>query len=420
MASKSLQSQTPMSFIQDRTRNRLHVLRVLSIAAMISLIVGVPALLAIPLPAAPLMLIVTVLGAAAALAAKPGRSALPIGPLEAWAHLSLDLAAWSAFLYFTGGATNPVISILLPLVAIGAAVLPPLHAWILAGSAVLAYTTLWEHHYPLDVYDSDLAINWHLTGMWLTFSVSAALITFYILRMTATIRAKDLALARERERALRDERIVALGSLAASAAHELGTPLGTLAVLIGEQLHDDAHSVETREDLELMRSQVANCKTILTRLTHQAGLPRASDGNRDSIAGWLKSMATRWQMLRPEASLQLSIEGTLETTVAVFDPNVEPALLNLVNNAADASPNKPIRIAACMSSPGMLEIRISDDGAGFDDTSAQAANSSGSGLGIGLVLSRASIERAQGQLEFAGGEMGGTVATVRLPIPSHA
>ena len=406
--------------IRDRTRNRLLTLRLLSIAAMLSLIILVPALLAIPLPATPLLVVIGILALASLFGIAPNRRALPITSLETWIHLSIDLAGWSAFLYYSGGATNPAISILLPPVAIGAAMLPATHAWALAGTAIGAYTLLWEYHRPLDVYDSALAINWHLAGMWLTFSISAALITFYIVRMTAAIRSRDLALAQARERALRDERILALGSLAAGAAHELGTPLGTLAVLIGEQLRPPEHSAQAREDLDMMRTQVKNCKNILTRLTQQAGLPRAAESPSEDIGSWLRKLCSRWQVLRPEASVRLALTEELAEIEATFDANVEHALLNIINNAADAS-SAPVRVEARLPTPSTLEISVIDEGSGFDGTIGASSENPKRGLGIGLVLSRASIERANGHLDFSFATSRGTVATITLPVESpHA
>lgn len=407
-----------MSDAPDRTRNRLQTLRLLSIAAMLLSILLVPVLLGIPLPAAQLLVVVGALGLAAVAEFRRSRKCRQIGALEAWAHLSLDLAAWSAFLYFTGGATNPVISILLPLVAIGAAVLPPAHAWVLAATAIVAYSLLWEYNLQLDIHDSALAINWHLTGMWLTFSVSAALITFYILQMTATIRRRDQALAEARERALRDERIVALGSLAAGAAHELGTPLGTLAVLLGEQLRSPEHSPETREDLELMRSQVTQCKRILDGLTRQAGMARANGHATESIADWLAGLCTRWQLLRPGASIRAQSSPELQQLPARFEATIDQALINLMNNAADASP-EPVALQARRTAQE-LTIEISDRGPGFDGTPTHGSTGSAAGgLGIGLVLARSNIERARGRIEFASSPAGGTIARVYLPLTAQ-
>jgi two-component system sensor histidine kinase RegB len=137
-------------------------------------------------------------------------------------------------LYLSGGAANPLISLLLVPVTVAALSLSGTLTAAVAALSIALYTFLVWFYLPLSVADAERATRLHLAGMWLTFVVSVAMIAWFIARMTASVRERDRHLAAAREKALRDERVVALGALAAGAAHELGTPLATIAVVIGD------------------------------------------------------------------------------------------------------------------------------------------------------------------------------------------
>ncbi|MBP6808561.1 MAG: hypothetical protein KA125_09760, partial [Chromatiaceae bacterium] len=149
-------------------------------------------------------------------------------------QLTFDLLAWGAYLFLSGGATNPLISILLPLVAIGALVLGQRQAWLFALAAILIYSFLWKYYVPLYIADYQMAGTLHLVGMWLVFALSAVMVVWFILQLTASIRSRDQELAAARERAIRDDWLISLGSQAAGAAHELSTPLATLNILVDD------------------------------------------------------------------------------------------------------------------------------------------------------------------------------------------
>jgi signal transduction histidine kinase len=140
------------------------------------------------------------------------------------------------------------------------------------------------------VADAERAARLHLAGMWLTFVVSAAMIAWFVARMTASIRERDSRLAAAREQALRDERVVALGALAAGAAHELGTPLATMAVLVGELEHDPSLDADARADLALVREQVALCKGIISGMaaTQRRGAPESLQAQ--DAGDWLRGV----------------------------------------------------------------------------------------------------------------------------------
>jgi two-component system sensor histidine kinase RegB len=126
------------------------------------------------------------------------------------------------------------------------------------------------YYIPLPMPDASRATRLHLIGMWLTFAVSAVMIAWFVVRMTRLIRERDAELAAAREQALRDERVMAMGTLAAGAAHELGTPLATMALIAGELANDPALNQAAQEDIALLRQQIGVCKKIITGLTRRA------------------------------------------------------------------------------------------------------------------------------------------------------
>src|SRR3989344_178185 len=159
-----------------------------------------------------------------------------VGENELFIHLALDVAVLTALLYFSGGSTNPfVILYLLPL-ALTAAALPAGYAWAMVGVSLACYTWLMFYYIPLPHSHDDFGL--HVLGMWLGFLLSAGLIAWFAVRMGETRRSRDRLLAQMREDELRNERIVALGRPAAGAAHELGTPLATMAAVTKEMEHE--------------------------------------------------------------------------------------------------------------------------------------------------------------------------------------
>lgn len=148
------------------------------------------------------------------------------------------------------------------------------------------------------------ATRLHLLGMWLTFVVSAAMLAGFVVRMTL-IRERDAELAAAREQALRDERIMAIGTLAAGAAHELGTPLGTMALLAGELARDPQLPAAAREDVALLRQQIGICKEIIGGLARRAGAERLENTDIQPVDRWLSTLRQRWHALRPQAASRL-------------------------------------------------------------------------------------------------------------------
>lgn len=354
------------------------------------------------------------------------RRAAPAGPRELLLHISIDLFVLTALLVISGGPANPLTALFLPYVAMSAAVLPASLAGFVAILSIAAYSSLWFFSLPLTVEDADRAMQMHLVGMWLTFAVSALLIVAFIAHITAALRRREQQLAAAREQALRDERVVALGNLAAGAAHELGTPLATMAVIAGELVRDPALPDELREEVRLLSSQVVICKGLISRLTERAGIQRAEGGKGIAVDQWLRQLVERWQAQRPSVSPRLCIESTEAAPRIFVDTTLEQALLNLFNNAADVSPQDvDIRVAWCVGAAPSLQVDILDRGPGVDDDLlAQAGREfftrRPDGTGIGLFLAHAAINRQGGDIVMTSRDdaVGGTRTRVGLPLYS--
>ena len=334
-------------------------------------------------------------------------------------QLIFDIATLSAIVFFSGGATNPLISLLLPPVAIAALMLPGRRVAVVGVLAIAAYSLLMRFYLPLPVADASQATQLHLLGMWLTFAASTGIIGWLIVRMTGEVRARDAELAAAREQALRDERMLAMGTLAAGAAHELGTPLGTIALVCGELADDASLPPAAREDIALIRQQIGICKEIVSGLSRRAGMERLENVARLPADQWLETLREHWHAARPLADSRLSVVGDGAVPQVVADPRLEQAILNLLNNAANAS-GEGIELRLGWGG-GRLRIDILDRGPGFPPgVMARGGHASfpshAEGSGVGLMLTRAAVEQLGGTLTLANAPAGGALASIELPL----
>ncbi len=368
----------------------------------------------VAMPLVPIGAILGLMGGFALATAWRLRQDLPATQMEFLAHLLADLTAFAMLGYFSGGATNPFVSLMLVPVVIAAISLRPRWVWLLAGVAASYYAVLLFVYQPLAVVDPVAATGMHLGGMWFNFLVSAGLIAFFVTRMHAALRARDRELADLRERQLRDERIVALGTQAALAAHELATPLATIQTTAHELATEFANDPEIGEDCRLLERQAQACKRILTRLAARAqDTPEAMQ----PLDAWLAAVAERWQVLRPDA--RLTLESSSGTRDFAAPDGLEQALLNVLNNAADVSPDELTLHAN--TTADRLVIEVADRGPGF--TPEQRARAGrvlfsgkpGQGWGVGLALTHATLERLGGTLSLSERPGGGTCVHLSLP-----
>ncbi|MCB1949080.1 ATP-binding protein [Nitrosomonas sp.] len=347
----------------------------------------------------------------------------PVSNLEFFAQLLIDVFALSALLYFSGGSTNPFISLYLLPLTIAAATLPWRYTWVMAIITIGCYTILLFNYIPLPHDHSKhlIEFNLHVSGMWLAFVLSTVIIAWFVVKMSISIRDRDHDLALAREQVLRNEQIIALGTLAAGAAHELGTPLSTMAVITGELQKEYTHDNEFQNNIRILRDQITHCKETLTQLLAKAGQARVEGGSQLPVNEFLSSLLEKWELIRPTVKFSYHSDGPLPAPKIMDNQLVSQSLLNLLNNAADAS-SKQIEIKSHWNEKS-LHLEIIDDGEGLSDEATQRAGEAffttktpGQGFGIGLFLANANIERLGGSVHLFNLENRGACTQVILPL----
>lgn len=397
---------------------------VLLFCEMAGLIVA-SALLKYPLPIYPLLFI-TLLNLIFTGATLWRLTALPtpVTQQELFWQLSLDIIGQSLLLYFTGGYTNPLVSIYLVIITTGAALLPSRQSWLLTTAAILAYSLLMNWYQPLgkaisiELHSNQRQmINLHLLGMWFTFVISALLINNFVVIMAQALRRQTEDIARNRERQLRDETIIAVAIQAAGTAHELGTPLSTMAVLLADLQQEQIQNPALLEDLKLLRKQVDECKTKLNRLiqnSHYSGVESIA------ITHFLEQTLEQWQLVNPSIPISYTVSDWKTAPVIQYDLSLTQAVIALLDNAAKSCPEN-ISLSVSENKNKAI-IQIDDEGAGISEAIAQQAGAiilnspDSAGLGLGLLLSCASIERLGGQVMLYNRTGGGVRTEIALPV----
>lgn len=346
----------------------------------------------------------------------------PVSSIEFFAQLLVDVLALSALLYFSGGSTNPFISLYLLPLTIAAAALPWIYTWAMAAITISCYTLLLFYYVPLphDHSEHTSEFNLHVSGMWLAFVLSTVLIAWFVVKMGTSIRERDKDLALAREQALRNEQIIALGTLAAGAAHELGTPLATMAVVTGELQKERPENSEFQHDVKILRDQIMHCKRILTQLLADVGQARAEDASGQAVDRFLQQVLDKWQLMRPMVKFSYRSSGVQPAPQILGAHLLSQSILNLLNNAADASLDR-VEIESRWDQQELL-LEILDYGKGLSEEAVQRAGQAfftskpGQGFGIGLFLANANIERFGGSVSLTNREGGGARTQVRLPL----
>ena len=403
---------------------RTLVLGLLGIAAVVCLWQGI-----VELPFTEILIALVMLTAINLLTFLRLRQPLPVTEIEFFVQLLIDLLCLSVVFYFSGGANNPFVSYFLVPICISAATLGGGLTLIITGLSLFSYAILLFFHVPLPAlapghhHQGNSSINFHVLGMWLNFFISASLITYFVVKMARDLRAQEAQLNRWREDQLRDEQVMAVATLAAGTAHELGTPLSTMKVLISELREEYADNHNLQQDLRLLQEQVTQCANTLQDLVRKA--EQAKEGNlpAEPVKSYCENLIERWKILRPDVRSHIEYLADSPAVNTVFPPTIAQAILNLLNNAADASPDN-IHIKITWDHETILWT-IEDNGAGIaEEISMQLGKSfistKNKGLGMGLLLTQATINRHGGTVTLHNRSPQGTLTRVQLPLNTTA
>lgn len=330
---------------------------------------------------------------------------------------SIILLVW--YLFQSGGHTNPVISLLLVPLAMSAVLLVWQPAVLIALMVVISYSILTRYFVPLsqDGSHSHHMMQLHLSGMWLMFIISVVLILGVILPMATSVRIQQEKIAEQREKGLKDEKIISMATFAASAAHQLGTPLSTMAVLADDMKEYANGNLNWEEDIALLTQQIGVCKLTLHEMMRRSSKIKNNENEPVSVQEILVNLQNLFNLLYPNRCLHIDKEGIPAVLIA-YDATLDQALLNLIDNAVRESEEDPV-MSIELDNDNVC-LRIIDKGQGIPDSIVQQigtpfVESKKDGLGLGLFLSHSTINRLGGTLKLLS-RKDGTVTEIWLPI----
>jgi two-component system sensor histidine kinase RegB len=375
------------------------------------------------------------------------RQNTPIRNGDLFAGLVIDVIVLGLQLYFSGGTSNPFVSFFMLPVIIGAVMLETAYAWAVYGLTLLAYLALaitgpW-HTMPkmMDMPGMDMSghavtglvdrSSLHMNGMMLGYGICAGVLVFMISRIRANLHERDAEVDKMKTAAAEEAHIVRMGLLSAGAAHELGTPLTTLSVILQDwyDLPLLRKKSDLTADIQTMQTQVRRCKAIVSDILTLSGDARGEGASVQTLEGFLHEAVATWRLSHPQADLSASIEvGTISV---VADRVLQQALINLLDNAQEAVETADARGVALIATIAgeNLIVTITDNGPGFDDDiikhlgqpyiSTKGKSKTGHGRGLGLFLVTNILRKLGGAFTAANSTTSGG-GNVRVTLPLAA
>ena len=356
-----------------------------------------------------------------------GREREGYSHLELLAALMLDVGSLAWQLWFSGGTTNPFAFLFLLQIVIGAILLPPSWSWIVAALSAAAYAGLTFNYRPLDLPEpySQAPMPLFLLGSLVCFLLIAALLVFFVIRIDRNRRQSDAALAALRQQAAEEHHIVRMGLLASGAAHELGTPLATISVLLGDWRHHSAlaQNFELLAEVEEMTTELQRCKTIVTGILQSAGEARGEKPEVTSLREFVQTISEEWAARSGGTLLLDDCIGENDIDI-VSDPALRQVIGNVIANALEVSPHFVMLSASVEAGQAVISVRDRGPGfapemlAAFGRPYSSTKGRAGGGLGLFLVVNV--LRKLGGKVEVGNPVDGGALVHMSLPLASLA
>jgi len=416
--------------LQDARRidfSWLLALRWGAILGQAAIVLAVDLVTGIALPLGALFAVMSIEAASNVAAARWLRGATAIGDWALGTLMAFDVVLFTALLYLTGGPLNPFSFLYLVYIALAAVVLPPRWGWALSAFSLTCFGALFliagvpASPHGLGGEHSEY-LRMHLQGMWFAFAVAAGFIVYFVQRITRALAVRETELSAARALTARHERLASLATLAAGAAHQLATPLSTIAVAAREL--EDALAVRrdgsSAADARLIREQVERCREILLQMAADAGESSGEPVVTVPVDAVLDT-ALRGVCERERVRLEIA-ESVRAETMHTPLRSVAQALRAVVKNALEASP-APDPVAVCVTADAEhVRVEVRDRGGGMSPDVLErvgepffTTKGPDHGMGLGLFLTRTVAERLGGQLAIESAPRRGTRVALILP-----
>jgi len=335
-------------------------------------------------------------------------------PVTAFGHILVDVTVLTWMVGWSGGITNPFGSLFLILIALAALALPARWTLAVAAACLIGYCVSAAFGLPLPAggyFAPEVLQQW---GVVANFLISVTVVLAFSTRLAIALRQREHELSLLRERFARNEGIVALATHAASVAHELNTPLATMT-LLADDIAEQNQSTDVRDDVETLRELLVQCRERVLALAAPASPDAPGRGPSTAL-----QVLEQWRLVRPTITLTRNPDAPLTRPL---DAGVGHLLMVLLNNAAEAG--EQVGRAEVE-----LSLRIEDDdlvgevrdfGPGFDTRKAVLpgtlfSSSKSEGMGVGLALSHATIERLHGEMWMRPAQGAGSRVGFRIPL----
>lgn len=336
----------------------------------------------------------------------------------------LDTFCLTALLMLTGGASNPFSLLYLVHITLSAIILTKRQTWLLGGLSVLCFGLLFVTYRPiaaLEMHHHEQGFNLHLIGMWVAFTVATFLIAAFSGKISELLREREDSLLRMQEELAKKDRLASLATLAAGAAHELSTPLGTIALVAKEMeryANRMVHDTVLAEDSLLIRTEVDRCHEILWRMSVSGAEPAGQASERVEVRELVQGL---FDEIPQRSRLQVKLADPLPALI-IPRRSIEQALIALVRNAFEASDSDSEVGLLIASSANFVQFTVTDRGKGMSPEALRrigepffTTKQAGKGMGLGTFLVRTVSEQLGGCLKFESSLNEGTTAILELP-----